>query len=217
MESILLLNRGDHFEIRPLPMEAQFAPAFGMAVGDLDGDGCEDVFIAQNFFGVCSAESRQDAGCGLILKGDGHGNLKAMPVLESGLSLYGDGRGAALSDFDQDGRLDLAVTQNRGSTRLFHNSGAKPGLRVHLSGLTGNPQAIGSQIRCRFASGRIGPSHEIHVGAGYWSQDSTAMILGLPETPETLEIRWPEGIIESVPVPPGIRALSLKQPQPEGP
>src|SRR5262249_29173263 len=50
LASTLFLNRGDHFEARPLPAEAQFAPAFGLAVADFDGDGHEDLFLAQNFF-----------------------------------------------------------------------------------------------------------------------------------------------------------------------
>ena len=140
-----------------------------------------------------------------------------MPVSESGLSLDGEGRGAALSDFDHDGRLDLVVTQNRGATRLFHNVGAKPGLRVRLAGLGGNPQAIGAQFRCVFAGGHKGPVHEIHVGAGYWSQDSTEVIVGLPAVPETLEIRWPGGIAETVPIPPGTQFFAPKHPLPDGP
>src|SRR5262249_13521006 len=43
LETTVFLNRAGSFEPRPLPVEAQFAPAFGVAVGDLDGDGNEDI------------------------------------------------------------------------------------------------------------------------------------------------------------------------------
>ena len=49
LESMVFLNRGDRFEAHPLPIEAQFSPVFGVAVGDIDGDGREDVFVSQNF------------------------------------------------------------------------------------------------------------------------------------------------------------------------
>src|SRR5207247_7714777 len=39
LESMVFLNRGAHFEGKALPREAQWAPAFGISVGDFDGDG----------------------------------------------------------------------------------------------------------------------------------------------------------------------------------
>ena len=48
-DSMIILNRGGHFEGVPLSAEAQFAPAFGLSIADFDGDGCEDFFLAQNF------------------------------------------------------------------------------------------------------------------------------------------------------------------------
>ncbi len=50
LESMVFLNRGPRFEAKPLPIEAQFAPVFGLAVADFNGDGAEDLFVAQNFF-----------------------------------------------------------------------------------------------------------------------------------------------------------------------
>ena len=121
----------------PCPREAQFAPAFAACVGDFDGDGLEDVFLSQNFFATEPKTPRCDAGRGLWLRGDGHGGLQPVPGQESGIKVYGEQRGAALCDYDHDGRVDLVVTQNGNQTRLFHNVGAKPGLRVRLAGPAG--------------------------------------------------------------------------------
>jgi len=41
---------------------------------------------------------------------------------------------AVLCDFDGDGRLDLAVSQNAAETKLYKNVAARPGLRVRLKG-----------------------------------------------------------------------------------
>src|SRR5690606_18733259 len=50
LASMVFINTGSRFEPRPLPPEAQFAPAFAVCVADVDGDGHEDVFLSQNFF-----------------------------------------------------------------------------------------------------------------------------------------------------------------------
>ena len=209
MDSMLLLNRGDHFEARTLPLVAQMSPVFGIAVGDLDGDGCEDLFLTQNFFAVSSAESRLDAGCGLWLRGDGHGHFAEVPPKESGLVMRGEGRGAAVCDFDHDGRLDLAAAQYRGVTQLYRNTRARPGLRVRLEGMENNLRAIGGVVRAQFSNGRFGPAHEIHLGSGYWSQDGGEIVLGMPENPAGLEIRWPDGSVERMPIPPGKSSISV--------
>ncbi len=197
-ESLLLLNQGDWFLAKPLPIEVQMSPVFGIAVGDLDGDGNEDLFVTQNFFGVSPAESRHDAGCGVWLRGNGNGDFTAVPPQTSGLTIYGEGRGAALSDFDHDGRLDLAAGQNRGATELYRNVRARPGLRVRLEDSGQNLRAIGASVRLQYRSGRGGPAHEIHLGSGYWAQDSVDVVLGLAEEPAQLEIRWPGGRVEHV-------------------
>ena len=38
--------------MKDLPISAQLSPVFGVSVSDFDGDGFEDAFLAQNFFGT---------------------------------------------------------------------------------------------------------------------------------------------------------------------
>ncbi len=208
MDSTVFLNRGDRFEASPLPAEAQFAPAFATCVGDYDGDGSEDVFLSQNFFTVEEQTSRFDAGLGLWLRGDGRGNFKAVSGRESGVKVYGEQRGAALCDYDADGRLDLAVTQNGAATKLFHNAAARPGLRVRLAGPPGNPAGIGAVVRLHFGA-RAGAAREVHAGSGYWSQDSAVLVLAAPEAPAQISVRWPGGKTITNDVPKGAREVAV--------
>jgi len=163
-----------------------------VSVADVDGDGKEDIFLSQNFFATDGDTSRYDAGRGLWLKGDGQGGFVPLSGQQSGVKVYGEQRGCALADYDGDGRVDLVVTQNGAETRLYHNIGAKPGLRVRLVGPSGNPQAIGACARLKFGE-RFGPAREIHAGSGYWSQDSAVQVMGFADQPDGSWVRWPGG------------------------
>jgi len=210
LESALFLNRGDHLEWRPLPFEAQVSPVFGLAVADFDGDGNEDLFAAQNFFGLLPGEGRMDAGQGVWLRGDGRGGFAAVPVSQSGLLIPGEGRGTAVSDYDRDGRPDLVVGQNRGPTRLFRNVRAQPGLRIHLKGTAKNPAGLGAQVRLVYRDGTKGPVREIRAGGGYASQDSSVPVLGRGQAVDALEVRWPDGRSKRYPVPEDARGIVVE-------
>jgi hypothetical protein len=211
MDHVVFLNRGDRFEVRPLPLEAQLAPAFYAGIADFDGDGKEDLFLSQNFFATDVATPRYDAGRSLLLRGDGAGGLAAVPGQHSGLMVYGEQRGAAYADFDGDGRLDLAVSQNGAATRLFRNVGAAPGLRVRLTGPPGNPDAVGTQMRLQYGE-RSGPVREVQAGSGYWSQNGAVQVLGRGGEPTALWVRWPGGREQVVPLAAGQREVTVRAP-----
>jgi hypothetical protein len=59
-----------------------------------------------------------DAGIGNYLQGDGNGNFKAVPVVQSGFFVDGDAKAIAKLS-GKDGRELLLVTQNRDSLKVF--------------------------------------------------------------------------------------------------
>lgn len=189
----VFINRGGSFEAFELPREAQLAPAFHAGVADMDGDGHEDVFLSQNLFALRGEADRNDGGRGLWLRGDGTGALTPVPGQRSGIAVYGEQRGAAFADYDADGRVDVLISQNAAGTKLYRNTGAKPGLRVRLRGDPGNPAAIGAAIRLEYPDGTLGPLREVRAGGGYWSQDDPVQVMGLAATPTVVRVRWPDG------------------------
>ena len=208
-EHTLFLNRGGRFEAHALPRASQIAPAFGVVVADFDGDGREDLFLAQNFSPTALGTLRFDAGAGQVLLGDGRGGFRVLGVGQSGIAILGDQRGAAAADYDGDGRVDLAVSQNGAATTLWHNAHGAPGLRVHLAGGSRNPLGVGAQLRIVSGAAR-GPVREVRAGGGYWSMDGATTVLALPASATAVWVRWPGGREQTVPITPGQRDVTIR-------
>ncbi len=214
LEHMLFINREDGFAAQPLPAEAQWSAAFYAGVADFDNDGNEDVFITQNLFAVPPLTSRLDAGRGLWLKGNGTGGLVAVEGEDSGIKIYGEQRGAALGDYDGDGRVDLAVSQNDGETKLYRNRVERTGLRIRLRGPGENRSGIGSSLRLVYKEGQLGPRRVVQSGSGYLSQNSTTQVLGAAAQPVRIEVTWFDGTTQAVDVTADQRTYDIEYPGP---
>ena len=125
--------------------------------------------------------------------------------------MLGDQRGAAAADYDGDGRVDLAVSQNGAPMTLWHNIGGLPGLRVRLKGPRENPLAIGAQLRV-ISNGVRGPVREIHAGSGYWSMDAATQVVARTPGATAVWVRWPGGREQTVVIPAGQPELRIVSP-----
>ncbi len=211
--SMVWLNRGDHFEPVVLPAAAQFAPVMALAAADFDGDGNEDLFLSQNFFATDAETSRQDAGTGTWLRGDGHGGFVAMGPRETGVRIDGEGRGVAMGDFDGDGAPDLAAAQFHGETRLLRNLRAAEFRTVRFDPTLPNG-GVGTRVRMKRGSD-WGAAREFRAGNGSGNQDAARLAFGGTGEPTALRITWADGREETRPWPGGREAvLSGKKPAP---
>ena len=119
LQSSYIENKGNgKFEMRPLPLQAQAAPVYGMVAEDADGDGNLDLLLAGNDFGMEPYSGRHDAFNGLMLKGDGKGEFKSLPIAESGFFVKGDGKGLARIHTAKNEDI-LIATQNQDSLMVY--------------------------------------------------------------------------------------------------
>jgi hypothetical protein len=211
VDSLLLLNRGNRFEARPLPPRVQFAPTWGLAVADWDADGWEDLGVVQNQRHLRSDLPPAMNGEALVLMNDRKGGFAVFDGSGSGFEMRGEGRGLAVGDIDEDGRADVVVGQNDGPAGLFLNRAPGKGLTVVLQGTMGNPDAIGAVMRLRSAEGRLGPKRLVRAGGGHWSCDSPIQILGATSAPKTLWVRWPDGFESEYPIESGASRVVLRR------
>jgi enediyne biosynthesis protein E4 len=91
MKTVYLENNGkDGFKGKELPIQAQYAPVYGIVTGDFNGDGKKDILVGGNNSWTRIKFGRYAANHGVLLTGDGSGNFKYVPQSESGLKLKGN-------------------------------------------------------------------------------------------------------------------------------
>ncbi len=92
-KTVFLINDGKgNFEMKALPIEAQFSRISAIETGDFDKDGILDILLAGNFYDVLPEWGRFDANYGLFLKGKGKGNFEVKKSSETGFKTIGQVR-----------------------------------------------------------------------------------------------------------------------------
>lgn len=110
------------------------------------------------------------------------------------------GRGLAVGDIDNDGRLDAVVTTNDGAAYVIRNE-TKPDnhwLTLLLVGHRSNRDGIGAVIKVTTASGSQWET--VTTGGSYLSSSDKRAHFGLgsSKVAESIEIRWPSGIVQTL-------------------
>ena len=106
-------------------------------------------------------------------------------------------RGLASGDYDNDGDLDLLVSNNGGPPQLLRNDGgnANHWLEILLIGTRSNRDGVGARVKLK-AGDRI-LSEERKGGMSYQSAQDPRLHFGLGNRTkaDSLEIRWPSGVV----------------------
>ncbi len=206
----LLANQGDGFFddrtfLAGLGEPTYSTLTFGTDFLDYDNDGFLDIFIANGHV---------DPNIGIIDRGGpayaqhdqlfhNNGDRTFDDVSEqAGLQRFRPrvGRGSATADYDNDGDLDLFISNNNQRPMLLRNDGGNSNnwLSIKTVGHRSNRDGIGALITV-YAAGFV-QSEEVRAGSSYLSQNDLRVHFGLGTlaVAETIEVRWPSGTIQTL-------------------
>ena len=134
---------------------------------------------------------------------------------ESGRGFAADGVGRSLiaADVDNDGGMDLLVTNNGSMPELLHNDTAMRGnaVMVRAVGTKSNRDGIGARITVT-AGGRT-LVREVKSGSSYLGQGDLRAHVGIGDATriDRLEIRWPGGEVQRIDTPPVNQVLTVEE------
>jgi enediyne biosynthesis protein E4 len=173
--------------------------AFGVFFFDYDLDGHPDIFAANGHIdeeiGRVQPRIRFKQPA-LLFRNAGKGKFEnASAAVGPDLMRPVVGRGAAYSDYDRDGDLDVLVSTNHGPAYLYRNDGgnANNWISLRLTGSRSNRSGLGAVIRIESASGKQWQT--VRSGSSYCSQSDLALTFGLQRDSvvSAIEVAWPSG------------------------
>ncbi|QHT68359.1 VCBS repeat-containing protein [Rhodocytophaga rosea] len=168
MQSAYIENVGNgKFNIKSLPVQAQFAPLFGMISQDVDGDGNIDLMAVGNDFSNEVSTGRYDALNGLWLKGNGKGEFAAQSLAASGFFVPGNAKGL-LQFTDAKGNQLIAASQNRGRLCIFKN---QKGAMQHVPLNAEDAYAL-----LTYQDGQV-QKEELYYGSSFLSQSPRELLI----------------------------------------
>ncbi|MAF09227.1 hypothetical protein CMK11_02150 [Candidatus Poribacteria bacterium] len=183
---------------------------------DYDNDGRSDIYIAsghlQDNIALFSEEPYAQPDTLLRNRGDGRFADVSVQTGVAGLTMDVS-RGVAAGDIDNDGDLDLLLTNSNRPARLLRNDGgsANRWLMFRTVGTTSNRDGIGARIRV-VADG-VSQVKEVRSGSGYLSQGDLRLLFGLGNAAraELVEVRWPSGVLDRFHDVPASRIVTLTE------
>ena len=176
---------------------------FGARFFDYDNDGDLDAFVANGHIDPTINQLRDYVFFRQenLLYENREGNFRECTSEAGAWSQVRDlSRGAAFGDLDNDGDVDIVVTNNGGPLNLLRNESVNRNhwLLIRLKGVASNRDGLGARIRVRVEGREL--HREVQRAASYLSSHDPRVHLGLgaSEVAELVEIHWPSGTLQSL-------------------
>ncbi len=194
-----------------LPM-AGYSPT----IADFDNDGWKDIFVSRGHVqSLLSAPNLSIEQPNTVFRNLGGMKFAALTG-EAGLTAQPPSRhrGSAVGDLNGDGKLDVVVSAINAPAEIWMNQspGNNHWVEFKLQGAKSNRDGIGARIKVVTKSGA--QYDHMSTSCGYASSSAGPVHFGLGTNTavETVEIRWPSGIVQTMRDVAGDRVVVVKEP-----
>ncbi len=187
----------DHTAAAGLAAPTRDRLGFGIAFLDVDDDGRLDLLTANGHVNDDRPEIPYTMPAQLLLGGPG-GSLTDVSARAGPAFLVPHiGRGLAVGDLDNDGRLDaLLVAANEPMVYLHNRTAGGHSLTIALEGTTSNRDGVGARVTVEAGGTRRVVQR---MGGGSFLSASDGRLhfgLGAATRVDRVEVRWPSGRVD---------------------
>ncbi len=176
--------------------------AWGADFFDYDNDGFRDLLIANGHYQdnvELYDKTTTYAQRNHLFRNHHDGTFTNVSMnTGSGMRSVEVSRGTAIGDLDNDGDLDIVISNSAHPPNVLINEGGEQAghwLNLQLIGTQSNRSAIGARVTV--ISSGLRQMEEVRSGSSFCSQNDLRLHFGLgPASEATVEIRWPSGQIE---------------------
>jgi len=184
---------------------------------DYDNDGWKDLLIAQGHdldtIETVAPQLRYRERM-LLIRNDGKKFVDVSPISGAVFHQAWVGRGMAIGDIDNDGRIDAVVSTNGGPAHILLNQTATANhwITLHLTGHKSNRDGIGAVVKLTTVAGSQWVTAT--TSSGYLSASDPRLHFGLGASTaaDSIEIRWPSGIVQTLTHVQGDRQIQVDEP-----
>jgi hypothetical protein len=205
-----------------LARSAVLYSGFGTRFFDYDNDGWKDLLVVNGHVLDNVSLYRPDvryAERKLLFHNEGGSFRSVGDSSGEPFRIERVGRGLALGDFDNDGDLDVLVSNNHQGPELLRNEGgnANHWLAIRLVGVKSNRDGIGARVRV--VAGSSTQIDQAKGGGSYLSASDPRLYFGLGSRVDAdlVEVKWPSGAVDSLRAVRANRFVTIREGQGEVP